>query len=139
MSSKHQKGYLSIFKRLFGYITPYWELKAIIVVIVLTTVLGILSPAIIGNIIDNVGYVAAGEPIPVATGIEGLTNQLLLPIAERVQNWNGISHDRAVLLVLSLSLVIIAALEGGLSYIQRYTLEIISQRAELRYEKRHVQ
>jgi ATP-binding cassette subfamily B protein len=128
MSSKHQKGYLSIFKRLFGYITPYWELKAIIVVIVLTTVLGILSPAIIGNIIDNVGYVAAGEPIPVATGIEGLTNQLLLPIAEMFQNWNGISHDRAVLLVLSLSLVIIAALEGGLSYIQRYTLEIISQR-----------
>jgi ABC-type multidrug transport system fused ATPase/permease subunit len=129
MSNKPKKGYLTTFGRLFGYITPYWELKVIFFVIIITTVLGVLSPAIIGSIIDNVGYVAAGEPIPEATGIEGLTNRLLLPIAEMVQVSNGMGYDRAVLLVLSVSLIVIAVLEGSLNYIQRYTLEIISQRA----------
>jgi ABC-type multidrug transport system fused ATPase/permease subunit len=129
MSSKQTTDYLTTFKRLFGYILPYWELKAVLVVIAVTTVLDILSPAIIGNIIDTVGYVAAGEPVPAATGIEGYANRLLIPIAQIIQSGNGINYDRAVLLVFSVSLVVIASLEGILSYIQRYGLEIISQRA----------
>jgi ABC-type multidrug transport system fused ATPase/permease subunit len=127
MSSSLKKGAWSTFKRLFGYITPYWELKAIIIVIVLTALFSVLSPAIIGNIIDTVGYVAAGEPIPEATGIEGAANKILIPIAEA---WSsGMSYDRKVLMVFSFSLVMISILEGILSYIQRYTLEIVSQRA----------
>ena len=127
MSSKLKKGYWSTFKRLFGYIAPYWELKVVVIVIVLTTLFSVLSPAIIGNIIDTVGYVAAGEPMPKATGIEGVANRLLLPIAEMFRD--GMDYNRSVLLVFSVSLVVIAILEGSLSYIQRYTLEIISQRA----------
>ena len=127
MSSSLKKGAWSTFKRLFGYITPYWELKAIIIVIVLTALFSVLSPAIIGNIIDTIGYVAAGEPIPEATGIEGAANKILIPISEA---WSsGMSHDRKVLMVFSFSLVVISILEGILSYIQRYTLEIVSQRA----------
>jgi ATP-binding cassette subfamily B protein len=114
---------------LFGYITPYWELKAIVIVIILTTLLSILSPAIIGSIIDTVGYVSAGDTVSEATGIESIANKLLLPVAETVSAWNGLDYDRAVLMIFSVSLVVIAILEGSLSYIQRYTLTIISQRA----------
>ena len=129
MSTKRTENYLTTFKRLFGYILPYWELKAVLVIIVITTVLDILSPAIIGNIIDTVGYVAAGETIPKATGIEGIANQLLIPIAQMIQSGYGMDHDHAVLLIFSLSLIIISIVQGLLSYVQRYGLEIISQRA----------
>ncbi|MCB2172074.1 ABC transporter ATP-binding protein/permease [archaeon] len=129
MSSKQKKSGLSTFKRLFGYITKYWETKAIIVVIVLTVFFSVLSPAIIGNIVDAVGYIAAGEPIPEATGIEGFVNQMMIPVANWYSASGGIEYNQAMLTVFSLSLIIFALLEGGLSYTQRYTLEIISQRA----------
>jgi ATP-binding cassette subfamily B protein len=128
MTSSLQKGAWSTFKRLFGYITPYWELKAVVIVIILTTLFSVLSPAIVGNIIDTVGYIAAGETIPEATGIEGVANRILLPIAKALKR-DDMSYDRTVLLVFSVSLILISILEGGLSYMQRYTLEIISQRA----------
>lgn len=128
MSSKQRKNAWNIFKRLFRYITPYWETKAVIIVIVLTTLFSVLSPAIIGNIIDAVGYVAAGEPIPDTTGIEGFVDRLLLPVADYLSSGNGFDPNRAMLTVYSVSLVVFALLEGGLSYMQRYTLAIISQR-----------
>jgi ATP-binding cassette, subfamily B, multidrug efflux pump len=128
MSSSLKKGAWSTFKRLFGYITPYWELKAVLIVIIITTLFSVLSPAIVGNIIDTVGYVAAGEAVPEATGIESIANRILIPIAEAL-NRDSMGYDRTLLLVFSGSLVVIAILEGVLSYIQRYTLAIISQRA----------
>jgi ABC-type multidrug transport system fused ATPase/permease subunit len=129
MSNTVNKSSWSTFKRLFGYIAPYWELKLVTVIIILTTFISILSPAIIGNIIDSIGYVAAGEPIPEATGIEALANRILIPFVEIVEKSRGLSYEKALLIVFSASLVLIAALEGLLSYIQRYTLEIVSQRA----------
>jgi len=128
MSSSLKKGAWSTFKRLFGYITPYWELKAVLIVIIVTTLFSVLSPAIVGNIIDTVGYVAAGEAVPEATGIESIANRILIPVAEAL-NRDSMGYDRTLLLVFSGSLVVIAILEGVLSYIQRYTLAIISQRA----------
>ena len=129
MSNTVNKSSWSTFKRLFGYITPYWELKLVTVIIIITTFISILSPAIIGNIIDSIGYVAAGEPIPEVTGIEALANRLLIPVVKIVENSRGLSYEKALLIVFSTSLVLIAALEGLLSYTQRYTLEIVSQRA----------
>jgi len=128
MSSSLKKGAWSTFKRLFGYITPYWELKAVVIVIIVTTLFSVLSPAIVGNIIDTVGYVAAGEAVPEATGIESVANRILIPVAEAL-NRDTMGYDRTLLMVFSSSLVVIAVLEGALSYIQRYTLAIISQRA----------
>lgn len=129
MSSKQQKTSWTTFKRLFRYITPFWETKAVIIVIVFTTLFTVLSPAIIGNIIDAVGYVAAGEPIPEATGVEGFANRLLMPVIGFLNANTGMEYNRAMLTVFSVSLIVFASLEGGLSYIQRYTLAIISQRA----------
>ncbi len=117
------------FKRLFSYISPYWEVKAIVFVIIFTTFLSILSPAIIGNIVDTVGYVAAGESVPDATGIEGVANWILIPVARWMNNFSGIEYNMAVLAVFSFSLVVIGLVEGALSYTQRYILQIISQRA----------
>ena len=129
MSSKQGKSGWSTFKRLFGYITPFWETKAVILVIILTVFFSVLSPAIIGNIVDAVGYIAAGEPIPEATGIEGLVNRMLVPVANWYSVSRGTSYNQAMLTVFSLSLILFASLEGALSYTQRYTLEIVSQRA----------
>ena len=129
MSNEVKKGAWNTFKRLFRYITPYWEIKVIVIVIIITTFISILSPAIIGNIIDSVGYIAVGEPVPDASGIEGLVYNLLNPFVNIVENRGAFSYEKAVLLVFSTSLVAIAILEGGLNYIQRYTLEIISQKA----------
>jgi ATP-binding cassette subfamily B protein len=129
MSSKQKKNALNTFKRLFRYVTPYWELKAVFIVVILTTLISVLSPTIIGSIIDTVGVVTTGEEITETLGIEKLTNSILLPLAELVSRRNGIDYNRAMLLVFSSSLVVIAILEGSLNYVQRYTLEIISQRA----------
>jgi ATP-binding cassette subfamily B protein len=129
MSSKQKKNSWTTFKRLFGYVTPYWELKAVVIIVMLTTLISILAPTIIGSIIDTVGYVATRDVIPEASGIEKLTNILLQPLAKMVVDRNGMAYERAVLLVFSLSLVVIAILEGSLNYVQRYTLTIISQRA----------
>jgi ATP-binding cassette subfamily B protein len=128
MSNSVRKGAWNTFKRLFGYISSYWELKAVVLIIIITTMFSILSPAIVGNIIDTVGYVARGEFIPEPTGIEGAANKILLPIAELI-NKEESSYNHTVLMVFSISLVVIATLEGLLNYVQRYTLEIISQRA----------
>jgi len=127
MSSSQGKNAWSLFKRLLGYITPYWETKAVLVLIIVTVLLSILSPAIIGNIIDMVGYIAAGEEAPKASGIEGFVNSLLVPISMRLSSRGD--TNRVMLLVFSLSLIVFASLEGILSYTQRYILEIISQRA----------
>ncbi len=58
-------------KRLYGYIAGSWRIKAVVVLIVLTTVLDILSPAIIGSIIDMVKAIATGETAAPGSGIEG--------------------------------------------------------------------
>jgi ATP-binding cassette subfamily B protein len=119
----------STFRRLFGYITPHWEVKAVLVLVVLTTTLSVLSPAIIGAIVDMIGYVAEGETIEVGMGVEGLVYGVLSPVSAWVTGSTGMASDYAVLLVFSLSLIVIAALVGALSYLQRYLLSIISQRA----------
>ncbi|MCW4050222.1 MAG: ABC transporter ATP-binding protein/permease [Candidatus Bathyarchaeota archaeon] len=119
----------SIFGRLFSYITPYWELKAILVMVVLSTFLGILSPAIIGGIVDIVKDVASGEQIDAGTGVTKVASSVLLPVSGWVTDVAAMDSGFATLLVFSLSLVVIALLTGGLSFIQRYMLEIVSQRA----------
>jgi len=119
----------SIFRRLFGYITSYWEVKAVLVLVVLTTTLSVLSPAIIGGIVDMIGYVAEGEMIEEGKGVEGLVYGMLSPAAAWVTDSTGMAPDYAALFVFSFSLIVIAALVGALSYLQRYLLSIISQRA----------
>jgi ABC-type multidrug transport system fused ATPase/permease subunit len=127
--SKKGKTSLKTFKRLFGYVTQYWELKAILVLIIFTTTSTTLSPAIIGNIIDMIRAVAENNSIEPGEGVAGLAYMLFAPIATWAAATQGMADDRAFLLIFSLALVIIAIVEGVLNYVQRYLLTIISQRA----------
>jgi len=129
MSSSPKKSDLKTFTRLIGYISKYWELKAILILILFTTASTAISPAIVGNIIDIIRAVAEGSPIEPGVGVGGLAYQLLSPLAETLSSTRGMDTGRATLFVFSFTLVILALLEGGMSYMQRYLLTIISQRA----------
>lgn len=119
----------STFRRLFKYILPYWELKAVMLLAVVTTVLSVLSPAIIGDIVDMVRVVAEGSEIKAGKGIERYAYALLFPVADWLADSMAMRSVYASLLVFSFSLIIIAALDGYLNYLARYATTVISQRA----------
>ncbi len=127
--SKKGRTSLRTFNRLLGYITQFWELKIILVLIVFTTTSTTLAPAIVGSIIDLIKAVAEGNPTVAGEGVAGLVFNLFAPIGEWVSNAQGMQPDRALLLVFSLGLILIAGGEGLLNYVQRYLLTIISQKA----------
>ncbi len=129
MSKKKGKTSLGTFKRLFGYVAGYWHLKASLMLIVITTVSTTLAPAIIGSIIDLIRAVTVGDPVVAGDGVTGLVYNLFSPISVWVSNTQGMETERALLLVFSLGSIIIAIMEGVLSYVQRFLLTIISQRA----------
>ena len=117
------------FRRLFRYILDYWELKAVMVLVVVTTILSVLTPAIIGDIVDMVRDIAEGNSPQLGQGVERFAFYVLLPIGKWISTVFEVNPDYATLLVLSSSLIIIAALTGIFDYLQRYILEILSQRA----------
>ena len=116
-------------KRLLGYIAGFWQLKAVLVLIVLTTVLDILSPAIIGTIIDMVKGIATGETLAPGSGIEGFVYRILTPVASWYIAATGADPVKGPLLIFSLSLVFIALVTGIFNFIQRYTTTIVGQSA----------
>jgi ABC-type multidrug transport system fused ATPase/permease subunit len=129
MGSQPQKIRWATFRRLFHYIINYWELKVILILVVLTSMLSVLTPAIIGDIIDMVKDIAQGTQPKLGQGIEKLTFNILLPIGKWMSDNFGINSDYGTLLILSFSLVMIAAMTGIFDFLQRYILEILSQRA----------
>jgi len=118
-------------RRLFGYIIHYWQLKAILILIVFTTILEVLAPAIIGNIIDMIRAVASGSDVTVVKGMGELVHRILNPVSIWVSEVFGVNADYAILGVFSLSLILLAALTGILNYLQRYSSSYISQKASL--------
>jgi ABC-type multidrug transport system fused ATPase/permease subunit len=116
-------------RRVLGYVSHFWELKVVMVLIVIATIIDVLTPAIIGSIIDIVREVAEGNPIQPGTGIEGLAYGILSPIARWVTTISGYELNTATLLVFSLSLIAISVLTGTLNFLQRYSATIISQKA----------
>ena len=129
MSSRPKQSNLKTFTRLIGYISRYWEVKAILILILFTTASTAISPAIVGNIIDLIKAVAEGNPVVPGEGVGKLAYQLFVPFAERLSAAREMSVGRASLFVFSFALIVLALLEGGFSYMQRYLLTIISQRA----------
>ena len=125
---RKQKPLLKTIGRVLSYVSRYWQLRAIIVLVVLSTVMDVLSPAIIGGIIDMVRDVASGQAIKPGVGIENTAYVILRPIAEWVASISAYSADYATLLVFSLSLIFISAVTGGLNYLQRYISTVVSQK-----------
>jgi ATP-binding cassette subfamily B protein len=114
--------------RVLGYILPYWQTKLIFVLIIITTFLEILSPAIIGIIIDMVRDVAVGDPISPGGGMETITYNILNPLAEWVITISTWSPNKLRLAIFSFSLILIAGLTGFMNYIQRYASSYVSQK-----------
>jgi ATP-binding cassette subfamily B protein len=114
--------------RVLGYILPYWQTKLIFVLIIITTFLEILSPAIIGIIIDMVRDVAVGDPISPGGGMETITYNIINPLAEWVITISTWSPNKLRLAIFSFSLILIAGLTGFMNYIQRYASSYVSQK-----------
>ena len=129
MSSRPRQSNVKTFTRLIGYISRYWELKAILILILFTTASTAISPAIVGNIIDLIKAVSEGTPVVPGEGVGKLAYQLLVPFSEWLSAAKEMSTGRATLFVFSFALIVLSLLEGGFSYLQRYLLTIISQRA----------
>jgi len=116
-------------RRLFGYILGFWQLKVVLVLIVLITVLDIMTPAIIGSIIDMVKGIATGEILEPGSGIEGFAYRILTPVASWFIAATGSDPVKGTLLIFSASLVFIALVTGLFNFIQRYATTIVGQRA----------
>jgi ATP-binding cassette subfamily B protein len=116
-------------RRLYRYIAGFWQIKVVMVLIVLTTVLDILSPAIIGFIIDMVKAIATGETVVPGSGIEGLAYNILTPMASWYNSVSGSDPLKGNLLVFSISLIFIAIVTGLFTFSQRYMTTIVGQRA----------
>lgn len=116
-------------KRLLGYVFPYWEVKVILALIIFTTIISTMSPALIGGIVDVVQRMVTGSDTQLGQGVEALVYNLLRPVSRWFSSITGFSDEKAIVFVLSFSLVIIAILEGILNYVQRFVLTIISERA----------
>jgi ATP-binding cassette subfamily B protein len=116
-------------RRLFGYILGFWQLKVVLVLIVLTTILDILSPAIIGSIIDMVEVMATGGTLEPGRGIEGFAFNILAPAASWYVAVAGSDPVKGTLLIFSVSLVFIALVTGLFNFVQRYATTIVGQSA----------
>jgi ATP-binding cassette subfamily B protein len=116
-------------RRLFGYILGFWQLKVVLVLIVLTTILDILSPAIIGSIIDMVEVMATGGTLEPGSGIEGFAFNILAPVASWYVAVAGSDPVKGTLLIFSASLVFIALVTGLFNFVQRYATTIVGQSA----------
>jgi len=127
ISSNRSRG--ETLRRLFGYILGFWQLKVVLVLIVLTTVLDILTPAIIGSIIDMVRVMASGETLVPGSGIEGFAYNILAPVATWYTAASGSDPVKGTLLIFSVSLVFIALVTGIFNFVQRYTTTFVGQSA----------
>ena len=122
-----RKNFRSI-KRLLGYITPYWQLKMTIGLIIISTILEVISPSIIGGIIDLVSSVKSGGSMPKGEGLETLIYNIFTPLAQSLSSTFRIDVTFALLGVLSFAIVSVASLIGVLNYLQRYLLAFVSQK-----------
>ncbi|MFP3951004.1 MAG: ABC transporter ATP-binding protein [Candidatus Bathyarchaeia archaeon] len=115
-------------KRALGYITGYWQTNLVLAIIIITTFMEVLSPAIIGVIIDFVRNIALETQIEPGGGIERLAYNLLLPVVDWLSPLTSWTRDQVGLAVFSSSLILIAGLTGLLNYLQRYISTFMSQR-----------
>jgi ATP-binding cassette subfamily B multidrug efflux pump len=120
------------YRRIISYITGYWQFKAVIILIVLSTLLDVLTPTIIGSTIDLIRTIEAGSSLYDWKG--GIAGPALIPVA----SWLSTSFDYdlrySTLGVFVASIVILAGSIAIINYIIRYGTAWYSQRGS--YEMR---
>ena len=118
------------FWRALRYVTHYWQLKVVVALVVLNTVLTMFSPSIIGSIIDVVKSVASETEFVPTRGMGVLLYGILAPVANWISVTLGWHIDTATLGIFAFALIFVAAMTSLFSYIQRYLSAFVYQGAE---------
>ena len=117
------------FFRLYGYIFRYRQTKVLVSLIALATFFEVMTPAVIGIVIDMIHSIAEGSPVQAGAGIEGTVFDVISPVARWVSSTLGYGMNVSMLWVFSLSLIAIAATMGLVNFSHRYLSAYASQRA----------
>ncbi|TRO47039.1 ABC transporter ATP-binding protein [Candidatus Bathyarchaeota archaeon] len=118
------------FWRALRYVTQYWQLKVVVSLVVLNTVLTMFSPSIIGSIIDVVKAVASKTEFIPTKGMGVILYGILAPIASWLSQTITWEIDTATLSVFAFALIFIAGVTSLFSYIERYLEAFVYQGAE---------
>ena len=130
--SRPDKRGVGSFRRMMSYIAPYWQFKAAMALIVFSTFLDVLTPSIIGSVIDLIDNIVSGGSLKLWEG--GVAGLILKPIADWVSTLFGFSVGYSMLGVFIISLIFVAGGVAILNYVVRYGTAWFSQKGS--YEMR---
>ena len=125
-TNKENGKQLGNFRRMMKYVTPFWQFKAVIALILFSTLLDVQMPMMIGDIIDLIGNISADKGL--ATWSGGLMGTILLPISQWISTTFNIDPNYSALGTFVITLILISASVAVLNYIIRYGGAWISQR-----------
>ena len=114
------------FRRMMGYIIGFWQFKAVMVLILISTFLDVQMPKMIGDIIDLIRNISTGKALSEWNG--GLMGLLLIPISQWITVNFGFDANYSVLGTFVISLILVAGSVAILNYVVRYGGAWISQR-----------
>src|SRR5512134_532705 len=83
------------FGRMMGYVTGFWQLKAVFALILISTFLDVQMPMMIGDIIDLISSISSGGRLSDWDG--GLIGILLLPASKWIASSLGYDPSYATL------------------------------------------
>jgi ATP-binding cassette subfamily B multidrug efflux pump len=114
------------FRRMMKYVITFWQFKAVIALILFSTLLDVQMPMMIGEIIDLIGNISADKGLVTWSG--GLIGTILLPISQWISTTFNIDPSYSALGTFVITLILISASVAVLNYIIRYGGAWISQR-----------
>ncbi len=117
---------LTNFNRMMRYILSYWQFKAVIALILVSTFLDVQMPMLIGDIIDLISNISTGVGLAAWNG--GFMGTLLIPVSQWIAATFGVEPNYSALGTLTVSLILIAGGVAILNYVIRYGGAWLSQR-----------
>ncbi len=126
MSAERRGNQRGNFGRMMGYVTGFWQLKAVVALILVSTFLDVQMPMMIGDIIDLISSISTGGSLSGWDG--GLMGILLLPASQWVASRLDYDPSYATLATYIFSLIFVAGGVALLNYAVRYGGAWISQR-----------
>ncbi len=113
-------------RRILSYVGPYWQYKVVIGLIIITEVINVLTPDIIGDSIDLIGNLATGQG---AGTSRGWASTLLVPLSNWLAGITSSDPGFTRLLVFCFSILFIATSTGLLNYAGRYVTAWVTQKS----------
>jgi ATP-binding cassette subfamily B protein len=113
-------------RRILDYVGAYWQFKVVIGLIVITEVINVLTPDIIGDSIDLIGSLAAGQSIGTS---RGWASTLLVPLSNWLADLTNSDPGFTRLLVFCISILFIATTTGLFNYAGRYVTAWVTHKS----------